>query len=178
MNRFFKIPSILRGVFLKYKKRSMNKFDLYIKRKEFSPLSTLGDLYVFEKKFCKTLEDIVRADGIKVPGYTAIPAGEYKVKLTYSPTFKKLMPLIYNQDDYTIKINEIQFSGVRFHGGNDHFDTLACVTISKYCKKEKTIITTNNETQEVDDFTTWGSMSDEFNTLLEENKEYTLLIEN
>lgn len=94
--------------------------------------STTGKLYLNNKYFCETLEDVVRDEGVKVPKKTAIPAGFYHIRLTYSNRFKKVLPLIYNNDAYDLKIihKGVQFSGVRFHGGNTHLHTEGCPLVA------------------------------------------------
>jgi hypothetical protein len=87
----------------------------------------ISDMFAGNKWFCYVLEDMLRADGIKVPGATCIAAGEYWMMLTWSNRFKRMMPLIYNTDDFRVVGNGKEFSGVRFHGGNDEFDTEACL---------------------------------------------------
>lgn len=100
--------------------------------------STIGDLLLPVKKttvtvhewFCCTLEDEIRANGKKVYENTAIPAGDYKVKLTWSPKYKKNLPLIYNQDDGSIDVNGIRFEGVRLHAGNTEEDSHGCPLVA------------------------------------------------
>jgi hypothetical protein len=92
--------------------------------------STIGELYIDGEFFCYTLEDEIRPDGIKVDGQTAIPIGDYKVELTYSNRFHRMMPLIYNMPDKTIDSHGVQFSGVRFHGGNTAKDTHGCPLVA------------------------------------------------
>lgn len=83
------------------------------------PEYTIGKLYIDDNYFCDTLEDVVRS-GEKVYGQTAIPAGKYKVKKTYSPRFKKKLPEILNVPG---------FSGVRIHSGNTAKDTEGCLLL-------------------------------------------------
>lgn len=77
---------------------------------------TFGVLYVDGVFECHTLEDPVRP--FKVAGHTAIPAGRYRVSLTWSPRFKRLLPLVENVPG---------FEGIRFHPGNSADDTEGCI---------------------------------------------------
>lgn len=78
---------------------------------------TIGKLHTPKGYLCDTLEDRVRK-GKKVKGTTAIPEGIYRVILTMSPRFKRLLPLL---------VDVPGFDGVRIHGGNDEHDTEGCV---------------------------------------------------
>lgn len=92
----------------------------------------IGKLYINGKYFCDTLEDVDRGlddsmteeeiRSIKVKGQTAIPTGIYTVLLTYSPKYKKVMPLINNVKGY---------SGIRIHSGNSSKDTEGCLLVGK-----------------------------------------------
>ena len=81
---------------------------------------TIGHLYIDGAYFCDTLEDTVRPAGQKIAGKTAIPAGTYKVKKTYSPRFKTTLPEILNVPNFT---------GVRIHSGNTAKDTDGCLLL-------------------------------------------------
>jgi hypothetical protein len=81
--------------------------------------STIGRLAIDGTDFCWTLEDVVRT-GPKVWGQTAIPAGTYKVLLTESPRFKRILPLL---------VNVPEFDGVRIHPGNKPEDTDGCILV-------------------------------------------------
>lgn len=100
---------------------------LYLYRKVFTGQSTIGELWIERKFFCYTLEDIVR--DIKIAGETAIPAGSYQVIMTYSPRFKKILPLICGVPD---------FEGVRIHTGNKASHTEGCILVG-YAKAENFI---------------------------------------
>ncbi|MDE5424410.1 hypothetical protein L3073_19555, partial [Ancylomarina sp. DW003] len=54
------------------------------------------------------------------------------VKLSFSPKYKRMLPLIYNQSDGSVNAMGIQFRGIRFHGGNRHSDTEGCILIAKH----------------------------------------------
>lgn len=92
----------------------------------------IGDLYIDGKWFSNTLEDTDRGldDKMteeeilkrKIKGETAIPTGIYTVLLTYSPKYKKIMPLINNVKGY---------QGIRIHSGNTHKDTEGCLLVGK-----------------------------------------------
>jgi hypothetical protein len=83
---------------------------------------TIGRLYDGAEFLCFTCEDRVRPDGVKVYGETAIPAGTYKVTLSYSPKFKRVLPEIHDVPGFT---------GIRIHGGNTEKDTLGCVLVGQ-----------------------------------------------
>lgn len=92
--------------------------NLLIKRTDFTDKSTVGELYVNNEFFCYTLEDVVREEKIK--NETAIPSGEYEITITYSPRFKRYLPLLHNVPN---------FSGIRIHPGNTHRDTEGCILV-------------------------------------------------
>lgn len=81
---------------------------------------TIGKLFIDGVYFCDTLEDKVR--DVKIKGITAIPTGKYKVKITMSNRFKKLMPLL---------IDVPNFEGIRIHSGNTSEDTEGCILVGK-----------------------------------------------
>ena len=87
-------------------------------RQEFTDISTIGELLIEGEHFCFTLEDPVRDE--KVYGMTAIPYGTYEVVVTYSPRFKKNMPILKNVENY---------EGVRIHVGNTADDTEGCILV-------------------------------------------------
>lgn len=96
------------------------------------PTYSIGKLYIDGVYECDVLEDTDRGLDDKMPleeiikkkkyGTTAIPSGVYEVQITYSPKYKKRMPLIMNVKGY---------SGVRIHSGNSAEDTLGCLLVGK-----------------------------------------------
>lgn len=101
----------------------------------YTPRTTISRLHLPSQDgvllFSYILEDTVRAYGIKVPGETAIPEGIYKVDLSYSKRFKRLMPMLYTESNkYEIKAGGIGFKGIRLHGGNTHSDTEGCPLVA------------------------------------------------
>lgn len=93
---------------------------LEVHRVKFYSESTLGSLFVNGQLFCSTLEDRVRAGGVKVQDETAIPAGTYNVIVNMSQRFGKLMPRL---EDVPM------FTGILIHSGNDHTNTHGCILV-------------------------------------------------
>ena len=113
--------------------------ELLLKRIAKKPGYTIGKLSIKEKVddeylagestvyFCDTLEPPVREMKTKSRGGItqkpfAIPEGRYPVVITYSPKFKKWLPLL---------LNVSQFSGIRIHAGNTPRDTAACILVGE-----------------------------------------------
>lgn len=101
---------------------------LRLERAEAGRIATLGNLYVDGTFFCHTLEDVVRDDGVKIPGETAIPYGMYPVLVTWSPRFQCRLPLIAGVPN---------FSGIRIHPGNTTDDTSGCVLVGEELDGDK-----------------------------------------
>lgn len=93
---------------------------LLIQRETSTNVSTPGQLFLVNgntrKWLAYTLEDVVRLDG-KVYGRTAIPAGTYDLRISFSNRFRKELPEVLAVPN---------FSGVRIHGGNTHENTEGC----------------------------------------------------
>ena len=93
----------------------VNKLILTLVRDIVNKNNTLGKLYANGEFLGYTLEDALRP--VKIKGETAIPFGFYKVTLSMSNRFGRIMPLLHDVRG---------FSGVRIHGGNDEHDTEGC----------------------------------------------------
>ena len=90
---------------------------LILSRDDPKPERTVGRLYVTPE--CWTLEDEVR-DGLKIPGQTAIPAGRYRVKMTQSVRFNRMLPEVCDVPGFTY---------IRIHAGNTAADTAGCILV-------------------------------------------------
>lgn len=104
--------------------------ELVLRRKFKGKHYTIGDLTVNGAFFCNTIEDVVRAPGVKVYGETAIPFGKYKVVMRYSPKYKKVLPLL---------LDVPMFEGIRIHSGNTQLDSLGCIIVGENKVKGKVI---------------------------------------
>ena len=106
--------------------------EILIKRIAKTDTYTIGNLYLDGQFFCNTLEDTDRGlkdsqpllyiKAKKIFSKTAIPTGTYKVELTYSPRFKRVLPLI---------VGVKGFDGIRIHQGNFPKDTEGCILVGK-----------------------------------------------
>lgn len=97
--------------------------ELLLNRAEYQPGRTFGEFDIDGVPYCYTLEDAVRAPGVKVQNETAIPAGRYRVRMTFSNRFKKVMPELMGVP---------MFAGVRIHGGNTEADTEGCILVGMH----------------------------------------------
>ena len=102
------------------------------------PEYTIGKLYIDGVYFCDTIEDTDRGlyqtmplaeiQAKKKQDITAIPYGKYKVVLSMSPRFRKILPEILNVPG---------FAGVRIHSGNTQYDSSGCLILGKNTIKGK-----------------------------------------
>lgn len=102
--------------------------ELLLKRHTFTEKSTISDLAIDGKYFCKILEDkdrgllatmsIEELKSLKIHGKTAIPKGRYQIVLSYSNRFKKYLPELLHVPAY---------EGIRIHPGNYAEDTEGCL---------------------------------------------------
>ena len=125
--------------------------ELLLKRIYKGDKYTIGKLYIDGEWFCDTIEDVVRSlpkdcpytskgknceCKEKVYGKTAIPAGTYKVILSYSNRFKRILPEL---------LNVPHFLGIRIHRGNTEQDSAGCIILGENKVKGKVINSTPYE---------------------------------
>lgn len=106
--------------------------EILVKREYKKKDYTIGKMYINGEYFCDTLEDTDRGltctmslaelKEVKEYGRTAIPTGRYPIAYTYSPRFKKHLPLL---------LQVPAFEGIRIHAGNTHRDTSGCLLLGK-----------------------------------------------
>lgn len=106
--------------------------EILVERKYKKKDYTIGKMYINGEYFCDTLEDTDRGltqvmtlseiKEVKEYGRTAIPTGRYSMTYTYSPRFKKHLPLL---------LQVPCFEGVRIHSGNTHKDTEGCILLGE-----------------------------------------------
>lgn len=98
---------------------------------------TISEVYIDgEKQPYNCLEDTDRGltqqmtgaeiARIKVRGQTAIPRGTYRCVSTYSPKYRRRMPLL---------LGVRGFEGIRIHAGNSSKDTEGCLLFGKNDRK-------------------------------------------
>ena len=96
----------------KYRNNNYCIDKLYINGKYFSDAREDPDRGLTDTM---SLEEIKK---IKIKGNTCIPYGTYNITITYSPRFKKNLPLLNNVKG---------FDGIRIHSGNKPQDTEGCL---------------------------------------------------
>jgi len=98
--------------------------ELLLKAWRRTAASTISKLEIDGTPECYVLEDTVRevpgepVASWKVHGETAIPSGRYRVILTQSARFGRILPLLEGVEGY---------EGIRIHPGNTAADTDGCL---------------------------------------------------
>jgi hypothetical protein len=106
----------------------VGRMELVLQRGVSANGCTIGELRVDGAFECYVLEDVVReipgqpVEAWKIFGVTAIPAGRYRVKVSYSPHFQRRLPELVNVPGYV---------GVRIHAGNSAKDTEGCLVLGQ-----------------------------------------------
>lgn len=119
--------------------------ELLLERKYLKSNYTISNLSVNGKFYCNVIEDVVRdfnkngtfdCGEFKISGHTAIPYGEYEIKVTYSPKFKRELPLL---------LDVKHFEGIRIHRGNTEKDSSGCLIPGENKKKGMVLNSTKYE---------------------------------
>jgi len=104
----------------------MSALLIEVKRDRFTLRSTTSEVWVNGEFFCYGLEDTDRklelGTNQKIHGKSAIPRGTYKVTVTRSTRFKKMLPEVHDVPG---------FAGIRIHKGNAPDDTEGCLLVGR-----------------------------------------------
>ena len=119
---------------------------LKLKRRYFGEDYTIGSLFIDGVYFCDTIEDknrdfnrdgdLLDPEEDKVYGETAIPFGVYRIELSMSPRFKRLLPLV---------LDVKHFTGIRIHRGNTAKDSHGCILPGENKERGKVLNSTKYE---------------------------------
>jgi len=103
---------------------------LTLVRKWQSSTATAGVLSVDRLLTVFSLEDTLRAPGIKAPGTTCISPGEYDVLLTTSDRVQRGILWSPRADHVLPLLRDVPgFEGIRIHAGNRDADTIGCILV-------------------------------------------------
>ena len=114
--------------------------NIVMTRDDCNETRTLGTMVFPDGYVCQTLEDPVRQAGVKIAGETAIPSGTYRVSITMSTKFGKLLPLLANVPNY---------SGIRIHPGNTTADTSGCILVATSRGQHDDIVSSKEAMEQV-----------------------------
>ncbi|HEY9818427.1 MAG TPA: DUF5675 family protein [Candidatus Obscuribacterales bacterium] len=115
-------------------------------------MHTDGVLLLDGEHFCHTLEDVGRPQGVKIAEETCIPEGAYWASVTFSPSFKRDMVVLFNNEsDHSITRFGVKYTGIRCHGGNDTDHTAGCPLVAEHSDKNGRV---------------WGSMEGDLTRLV------------
>ena len=125
--------------------------EILVERKWKRDAYTIGNIYVNGKRFgdgknyCNTLEDADRGLTQSMPlaeikkhkiyGETAIPAGTYKVKFTFSPKFCNRAWAKPYGGKVPELLNVPAYAGVRIHPFNTAKECLGCIALGRNTAK-------------------------------------------
>lgn len=81
-----------------------------------------------------TIEDEVRRKGVKIPGFTAIPAGRYKITLNVkSPKFSQYDFYMEVCKGFLPRLLAVPgFDGILFHCGRNETQSSGCIILNDY----------------------------------------------
>ena len=109
---------------------------LYVRTEEVEEFRTYtSDKYLcdtleppcIEMKVDRTVEEVLNDKSLlKSIKPCAIPEGEYRISMTYSPKYKRQLPLITGDS----RFNSL-WQGIRIHAGNTAKDTQGCILVGE-----------------------------------------------
>ena len=109
---------------------------LYLRTEEVEEFRTYtSDEYIcdtleppcIEMKVDRTVEEVLNDKSLlKSIKPCAIPEGEYRISMTYSPKYKRQLPLITGDS----RFNSL-WQGIRIHAGNTAKDTQGCILVGE-----------------------------------------------
>lgn len=106
--------------------------EILLKRKYRLQGYTIGKIYIEGLYFSDSLEDRDRLyfGEKKIYGETAIPVGRYKIEMSWSPKYQRMMPRL---------LNVPQFTGILIHSGNKPEHTAGCILTGLNKEKGKVL---------------------------------------
>ena len=98
---------------------------LTLRRRLLTDNETIGELLYSSasnsvQRLCLTLEPPMQPNSEHPKG--AIPCGWYRMRVTYSPKFQRLLPLVDMVPGFT---------GIRIHAGNNRHHTAGCILVGE-----------------------------------------------
>ena len=97
-----------------YATGAKEKVQMILIREETIEGAVMGKLFVGGVMICSTLEN----------EKTLIPTGTYKLNVSKSPKFERMLPLVYNDNVPMIR-------GIRIHAGNSAKDSSGCILVGE-----------------------------------------------
>jgi hypothetical protein len=97
-----------------YATGAKEKVQMILIREETIEGAVMGKLFVGGVMICSTLEN----------EKTLIPTGTYKLNVSKSPKFERMLPLVYND-----KVPMLR--GIRIHAGNSAKDSTGCILVGE-----------------------------------------------
>ena len=101
-------------------------------RRNCTPKSTVGKMFIDGHYFSETLEDALRHPKLKILKETAVPCCTVSVGISYSSRFQRDMVILYNQPNgYESIVEGHSWKGLRVHGGNTAENTEGCILVAE-----------------------------------------------
>ena len=87
------------------------------------------------------------------PWQYAIPAGFYRLRLTYSPRFQEVLPLLDGVLGYARQPhNGIRRTGIRIHAGNTIADSQGCILVGKADTSNRRLVSSRKALNQLRDY--------------------------